>query len=99
LALLPTVSAAVDAGVAIRAQLADQRLSVRIGIHVGEVDTRGDDVSGMAVNVTARIMAGADAGQILMSDIAARLTEAHTELVGERDLKGVDGPWSPYLVV
>ena len=69
LALLPSATGAVDAARRLRERLAGDNLGVRIGIHVGEVDRRGDDVSGLAVNIAARVMAQADEGQIVTSAI------------------------------
>ena len=42
-------------------------LRIRIGLHAGEAEKRGDDYFGSAVNRTARIMAAAWGGQILLS--------------------------------
>ena len=92
LALLPSATGAIEAAQMIRAQLADQDLEVRIGIHVGEIDRRGDDVSGLAVNVAARIMAEATAGQILVSEIVTLVAPTATfDVIGARTLKGVEG--------
>jgi pimeloyl-ACP methyl ester carboxylesterase len=75
LALLPSATAAIKAAQAIRAELEDDDLQVRVGIHIGEIDRRGDDVSGLAVNIAARIMSVADAGQIVTSDFVAQTTD------------------------
>jgi class 3 adenylate cyclase len=94
LALLPTATAAIDAARAIRTALHDEDLQVRIGIHLGEIDRRGDDVSGLAVNTAARIMSSAEPGQILTSAVVAQTTNAATfTTLGSRALKGLDGTW------
>lgn len=99
LALLPSATAALDAARGIRSQLADADLPVRIGIHVGEIDRRGDDVSGIAVNIAARIMSEAAAGQILVSEFTKQLARsAPLERIGERTLKGIDELWRLYEV-
>jgi len=93
LALLPSATAAIHAAQAIRAGLEEDDLAVRIGIHVGEIDRRGDDVSGLAVNITARIMATAEPGQILTSAVVDQVTELALAQVGPRTLKDIDGTW------
>jgi class 3 adenylate cyclase len=70
LALLPSATSALEAAQSIRAALAQQGLQIRAGIHVGDVDMRGDDVSGLAVNIAARIMAQAQADETLVSETA-----------------------------
>jgi len=94
LALLPSATAAVEAARAIRAQLDQDDFQVRIGIHIGEIDRRGDDVSGVAVNISARIMSIAEAGQILTSAFVAQTTDvAEFTNIGPRSLKDIDGTW------
>jgi len=51
-------------------------LRVRMGIHAGEAQPRGGDFYGPAVNRTARIMAAAHGGQVLLSELAADLCSA-----------------------
>jgi class 3 adenylate cyclase len=98
LALLPSATAAIKAAQAIRAELEDDDLQVRVGIHIGEIDRRGDDVSGLAVNIAARIMSVADAGQIVTSDFVAQTTDESTfESLGPRTLKDIDGTWELHL--
>ncbi len=92
LALLPSATAAVEAAQTIRTQLRDERLEVRIGIHLGEIDRRGEDVSGLAVNIAARIMASAEPGEILVSGVVAQTTDAASfRALGSRALKDVEG--------
>ena len=99
LALLPSATAAIDAARTIRAELAGEDLQVRIGIHVGEVDRRGDDVSGLAVNVAARIMSEATADQILVSDaVQSMVTAGGFVTIGRRKLKGITGERELYAV-
>lgn len=97
LAVLPSATAAIDAAVAVRDQLHDAGLAVRIGVHVGEIDSRGGDVSGLAVNTAARIMSKAAAGQILVSAIVPPLIGDSGRNFDEQDtcqLKGVPGTWT-----
>ena len=94
LALVPSATAAIEAASAIRAQLGHDDLQVRIGIHIGEIDRRGDDVSGLAVNIAARIMALGDAGQILTSTVVAQTTDVTSfTSIGPQTLKDIDGTW------
>jgi class 3 adenylate cyclase len=67
-----------------------------VGIHVGDVDHRGGDVSGIAVNIAARVMAQAGSGELYVtpSVVAAVAGEAgEFEPAGHFDLKGVPGSW------
>jgi len=96
LALLPSASAAVRAAERVRGGLASDGLDVRIGIHVGDVDRRGSDVSGLSVHVAARAMAVADPGQVVVTaSVPTALTgqAAAFESLGARKLKGVPGTW------
>lgn len=94
LALLPSTTAAIESSLEIVDRLGDEGLEVRIGIHVGEIDRRGDDVSGLAVNIAARIMSIAGPGQILSSAVAAHTTEAAPFTpAGSHHLEDVGGSW------
>ncbi len=74
------------------------RLRVRMGIHAGQAERRGDDYFGPTVNRTARIMAAGHGGQVLLSESASALARAalpeDTQLVnlGEYRLRGLDQP-------
>ena len=96
LAMFPSAGAAVRAAGQVRDALAADGLEVRIGIHVGDIDRRGDDVSGLGVVVAARAMAVADAGQIVVtaSVPSAVIGQAASfEVLGSHELKGVPGLW------
>jgi class 3 adenylate cyclase len=51
----------------ITAALRGLGLDVRSGVHTGEVDIKGEDIGGIAVNIAARIAALADSGQVMVS--------------------------------
>ena len=97
LALLPSATAAMETVQSIRGQLAEQGLQIRAGIHVGDVDVRGDDVSGLAVNIAARIMGHAHAAETLLSDGARQATLGSSHGFEESlttELKGIPGSWT-----
>jgi len=101
LALLPSAGVCLRAAAEIRRDLAAEGLEVRIGVHVGDVDRRGNDVSGLAVNIASRAMSNADPGEIVVtaSVIAAVAGQAvGFEPLGTRDLKGVPGTWDLFRV-
>jgi class 3 adenylate cyclase len=96
--LLATFAApapALHCAVAIQAAARTEGLQIRAGVHVGEVETVGNDIRGVAVHEAARIMGEAAGDEILVSE-SARLF-ADSELVfedrGVHTLKGLDGEW------
>ena len=48
-------------------------LEVRIGVHTGEVEVRGDNYSGIVVHIGARVGALADGGEVLLTKTVADL--------------------------
>jgi class 3 adenylate cyclase/pimeloyl-ACP methyl ester carboxylesterase len=76
-------------------------LSVRLGLHSGECEVRGDDLGGLAVHIAARIGAIAGAGEILVSGTVKDLVVGSGidfDERGEHDLKGVPGTWKLFAV-
>ena len=58
---------AIRSATELRDELAKVRIELRTGIHAGEIEIRGNDVSGIAVHLAARVMAEAEKGEILVS--------------------------------
>ncbi len=99
LALLPSAASAIQAAQAIRNQLLDYGMHIRAGVHLGDEELRGDDVSGIAVNVAARIMNHATADETLVSEPVRRATlGSGNRFVDTRtaELKGVPERWTMY---
>ena len=100
-AVLPSAGAAIRAAERVRDELGTDDLEVRIGIHVGDIDRRGDDISGVGVHLAARVMASADAGQIVVTaSVRASVTGQATKFegLGTHQLKGVPGTWELFRV-
>ncbi|MGI9622121.1 MAG: adenylate/guanylate cyclase domain-containing protein, partial [Acidimicrobiales bacterium] len=96
LMVFPTPTAALAAASEIISGLSSLGLAVRAGIHTGEVERRGDDIGGLAVNLTARILDLADAGEILVSGAVPAITIGsgiEYESRGVHELRGVPGRW------
>jgi class 3 adenylate cyclase/alpha-beta hydrolase superfamily lysophospholipase len=101
LALLPSANEALRAADRLHTALAIDGLEVRIGIHVGDIDRRGDDVSGLAVNIAARVMSVAGTGQTFVTasvPVAVAGQPVEFATVGEHQLKGVPGSWELFEV-
>ena len=80
-------------------QLARADLHIRSGIHTGEVELRGDGLSGIAVHLAARVMAFAEADEILVSGTVKDLvigSEMQFQDRGRHKLKGIEGEWHLY---
>ncbi len=76
-------------------------LNTRTGLHLGEVEMRGEQVSGLAVHTAARIMGVAADGEILVSEALREALEGPEVAVrdrGRHHLKGVPGDWQLYAV-
>ena len=52
---------------AVRDALQELGIRVRIGLHTGEIERRGDDIGGIAVHIAQRIQALAQPGEVLAS--------------------------------
>jgi class 3 adenylate cyclase len=91
---------AIRCAQAIKEATASLGIELRIGLHTGECEVRGDDLGGLAVHVAARIGALAT-GEILVSGIVKDLVAGSgiefTER-GEHELKGVPGSWKLFAV-
>jgi class 3 adenylate cyclase len=101
LALLPSVAGALRVAAAIRRDLRLEGLEARIGVHVGDVDRRGSDVSGLAVIIASRVMSSAAAGEIVVTApvVAAVAGQAvGFEPLGSHVLKGIPGEWDLFSV-
>jgi class 3 adenylate cyclase len=76
-------------------------VEVRVGLHTGEIEVRGEDVAGMAVHIGARVSSVAEAGEVLVSSTVKDLVVGSAiEFAdrGEHELKGVPGSWRLYAV-
>jgi class 3 adenylate cyclase len=85
----------------VRAGAGGLGLDTRTGLHVGECETRGEKVTGVAVHVAARVMSLAGPGEILMSDAlreAIGTGDVSLRDRGRHQLKGVPGEWQLYGV-
>jgi class 3 adenylate cyclase len=81
--------------------LAGIGVSIRAGVHTGEVEVRGEQIGGLTVHIGARVAALGDAGDLLVSSTVKELmTGSGLEFVdrGEHVLKGVPGNWRIYAV-
>jgi class 3 adenylate cyclase len=94
-------SRAIACAVEIRHAAADLGLSVRAGLHAGECLRRDQDISGLAVNLAARIMDLASGGEINVSGTIRDLVVGSGTIfdsAGVHELKGVPGEWPLFRV-
>lgn len=76
-------------------------LAIRAGVHTGEVEVRGEDVGGIAVHIGARVVALAQAQEVLVSGSVPPLIAGsgiEFEERGEHELRGIPGTWPLYAV-
>ena len=101
LATFPSGSDAVAAAVELRGAARDLGLEDRAGIHVGEIEQRGDDIGGIAVHLAARVMGKAGPSEIIVTSTAAESTFGGQYTFGDlgtQTLKGIDRPWHLFSV-
>jgi class 3 adenylate cyclase len=56
------------------AELDSIGLAIRASMHIGKIEERGDDVTGLAINIAASIMWHAGAGEVLLTRTLMGLT-------------------------
>ena len=81
---------------AVRDALQGFSIRVRIGLHTGEIERRGDDIGGIAVHIAQRIQALAKPGEVLASSTVKDLVAGSGIMFTDRGthaLKGVPDEW------
>ncbi len=101
LALFDGAERAVRAAAAICLAAMSLGLTIRAGVHTGEIEIAAGDVRGLAVHVTARVMALAGPSQVYVSATTRELV-ADSGLTfvdaGTHELKGVSGARQLYCL-
>ena len=101
LATFDMPSEAVDAAQELRDLLAESGIRIRAGLHAGEVEIRGDDISGAVVNLAARVEQAATDGDIYTTSTVRDMligSALRFESVGSQQLKGFEGDWALHRV-
>jgi class 3 adenylate cyclase len=76
-------------------------LELRAGVHVGDMERRGEDIAGMSVTIAKRVCDLAGPTQVLVSEAVPPLVvgaEFEFDERGEYTLKGVPGSWRLFAV-
>lgn len=103
LMMFTSANRAVRFAMAVQEQLKDDELTIRAGIHIGDVIFEKGDIFGSAVNIAARIEPLAPAGGICLSkDVRNQIRnqgDIITSSIGKKELKGVNELIEIYRVV
>ena len=102
LAIFDVPSEGVACGVAMCRELRNLGVEIRAGVHAGEIEIRDDfDISGIAVNLAARVEQAAADGELWASSTVRDMMlggAASFSDRGEHTLKGIDGNWRLFAV-
>jgi class 3 adenylate cyclase/pimeloyl-ACP methyl ester carboxylesterase len=92
---------AITCAVALRDGLRSMGVEIRTGLHCGEIERRGPDVSGLAVHIAARVQGVARPGEVLVTrtvkDLVAGVAVPFVDR-GPHALKGVPDEWHLFAV-
>jgi class 3 adenylate cyclase len=83
----------------------DKRLLFRVGLHMGEIYTRGSDVLGSGVNIAARLEGSTEPGAICMSETFLSIVDKSVSKslpiadLGYVNLKNIDTPIRAFEVL
>jgi class 3 adenylate cyclase len=96
LAVFDAPARGIECAKRLRSALSHAGIAIRAGIHTGEIELRGEDVSGIGVHIAARVAAMAGAGELLVSRTVKDLV-AGSEYVfasrGTHRLRGIPERW------
>ena len=101
LAMFDGPQRAIRCAMAIRDAVQALGIQVRAGLHTGECEVRGDDISGIGVHIGARVSALAGPNDVLVSSTLRDLVIGSGlgfEERGTHELKGVPGEWHLFAV-
>lgn len=90
---------AVECGFTALHEMPQIGLSLRAGIHAGEVEVLSDDIAGLSVHLASRIISKALPDEVLVSNDVKNMCVGAGLVFddrGEHELKGVPGRWHLY---
>jgi class 3 adenylate cyclase len=93
---------AIRCATAIRGAVERLGLTTRAGLHTGECELHGNNVSGLAVHMGARVAALARPGEVLVSSTVKDLVAGsgiEFDDRGVHELKGIPGDWRLYAAL
>ena len=102
LATFRSAVAGLRCAAAILDALRETGIEVRVGVHSGEVEMMGNDIGGVAVHVSARVMALAGPSEVFASGVTIGLADGSGlvfESQGVREVKGLDRPIEVHRLV
>jgi class 3 adenylate cyclase len=92
---------AIRCATALRDALGPLGIQVRAGLHTGEVEVMGTDITGIGVHIAARVLEHAEPGDLMVSAAIPMLVAGSGidfEDRGEHELKGIPGTWRLFVV-
>jgi class 3 adenylate cyclase len=96
LAVFDAPARGIECAKRLRSALSHAGIAIRAGIHTGEIELRGEDVSGIGVHIAARVAAMAGSGELLVSrtvkDLVAGSEYAFASR-GTHRLRGIPERW------
>jgi class 3 adenylate cyclase len=96
LAVFDAPARGIECAKQLRSALSHAGIAIRAGIHTGEIELRGEDISGIGVHIAARVAALADAGELLVSRTVRDLvtgSEYAFATRGTHRLRGMPERW------
>lgn len=87
---------------ALRDSLGREGITIRAGLHTGEIERRGDDIAGIGVHIGARIAGLAGPEEVLVSRTVHDLVEGSDLRFDDRGmqaLKGVSSDWQVFAAI
>ena len=101
LAEFASAGAALGCALRVRDAVGSLGIEARLGVHTGEIERAGDDVRGLTVHTTARVMSSAGPSEVLTTMITRLLCAAGPYAFDDRgvhQLKGLPAPIELFAV-
>jgi class 3 adenylate cyclase/pimeloyl-ACP methyl ester carboxylesterase len=99
LATFDSASAALRCAAALTRISRDLGIKARASVHVGDVEVLGDDIAGLAVHITSRLLDQAPDGGVVVSDTAAQAAIGagySMHPLDPTELRGIPGQWQVF---
>ncbi len=96
LARFDSPSRALRCGLALCAAARRQGVEIRVAVHTGEIEVRGDDIGGIGVHIASRVLASAGSGRVVVTRTVRDLatgTDVEFTPLETVSLRGVPGEW------